>query len=182
MDKKQPGTMLYFDIRPCLKRLSTQEKGELFEAILDYGEFGVVPELDGALGVAWDFIQPRLDRDRERYGQTVFKRKYAAYVREVKRKGETPLSFDDWKTLLESDDDELDQVTSCDVGCYPTAKSKSTSSSSPTITTATTTATPTSSPSTTPTSTSAPTSTPTGGRTRDQEFEEMRRKRMGMLK
>ena len=59
----KPGVMFYFDVRPCIKRLDAAEKGRLFEAILDYGEFGVVPELDGALGVAWDFIQPKLDRD-----------------------------------------------------------------------------------------------------------------------
>lgn len=72
--KNQPGVMLYFDIRPCLKRLSLEEKGLLFDAILDYGECGVLPELDGMAGVAWDFIQPRLDRDRERYEDIVRKR------------------------------------------------------------------------------------------------------------
>lgn len=116
MDKKQPGVMLYFDIRPSLKRLSTQEKGELFEAILDYGEFGVVPDLDGLLGIAWDFIQPRLDRDRERYGARVIQRKYAVYTRETKRKGGVPLSFEDWRALTRdgslhsSSDDEQDET------------------------------------------------------------------------
>ena len=66
--------MLYFDIRPCLKRLTAEEKGTLFESVLDYAEFGLLPELEGALGVAWDFIQPRLDRDRERYEEISQKR------------------------------------------------------------------------------------------------------------
>ena len=52
MDKKQPGVMLYFDIRPCLNRMSREEQGELFVAILDYAQYGTVPELDGLLGVA----------------------------------------------------------------------------------------------------------------------------------
>lgn len=173
MDKKQPGVMLYFDIRPCLNRMSREEQGELFVAILDYAQYGVVPELDGLLGVAWDFIQPRLDRDREKYGQTVSKRKYAAYVRDEKNQGNTPLSFDDWKAQEESCDIGEDQVTSCDIKCCPTTttNTNTNTSTSPSTTTA---------PTTTPTS--APTSTPTSGRTRDQEFEEMRRKRMGMLK
>ena len=34
---KQPGVMIYFDIRPCLVRLSLEEQGQLFRAILDYG-------------------------------------------------------------------------------------------------------------------------------------------------
>ena len=160
MDKKQPGVMLYFDIRPCLNRMSRQEQGELFVAILDYAQYGVVPEMDGILGVAWDFIQPRLDRDREKYEQVTVQRNYAAYSREAKRRGETPLSFDDWK--LTGDNESLPTTTT------NTNTKSSTSTSSST--------------SATPTSTSAPTSTATGGRTRDQQFEELRRQRMEMLK
>ena len=65
----QPGVMLYFEVRPCLIRLNDGEKGQLFEAILDYGEHGIVPDFDGKMGVAWDFIKPRLDRDSERYAE-----------------------------------------------------------------------------------------------------------------
>lgn len=64
---KQPGVMLYFEVRPSLDRLDYTQKGRMFEAILDYGEFGVVPELEVPLTYIWDFMQPRLDRDRERY-------------------------------------------------------------------------------------------------------------------
>ena len=81
MEKKQPGSMLYFDIRPCLKRLTLEEKGLLFEAILDYGEFGVLPELDGGVGIAWDFIQQRLDRDKDRYQEVSRRRADAANAR-----------------------------------------------------------------------------------------------------
>lgn len=68
---KQPGVMLYFDIRPCLARLTMDEQGQLFRAILDYGEDGIEPDFDFMLGVAWDFIKPRLERDRERYAERV---------------------------------------------------------------------------------------------------------------
>lgn len=71
---KRPGVMLYFDTRPCLRRLTMDERGVLFEAILDYGEFGVVPELDGMVGVAWDFIRPKIDRDAEHYEEIAQKR------------------------------------------------------------------------------------------------------------
>ena len=63
----QPGVMFYFEVRPCLAHLTDAEKGRLFEAILAYGENGTVPDFQGALAVAWDFIMPRLDRDREAY-------------------------------------------------------------------------------------------------------------------
>lgn len=107
---KQPGVLLYFDIRPCLKRLSKEEKGELFEAILEYGEFGTVPDFNGCLGIAWDFIQPKIDRDKEKYLDTVDKRKYASYVRDERKAEREPVSFEEWKH----------QMTSHDVTCYPT--------------------------------------------------------------
>lgn len=70
-----PGVMLYFSIRPCMKRLTLEQKGRLFEAILDYGQTRQVPELEGVLGVAWDFIQERLDQDAQRYQNLLDKRK-----------------------------------------------------------------------------------------------------------
>ena len=78
---KQPGVMFYFEIRPCLGRLTPEEKGVLFEAILDYGQFGREPELAGGPGVAWDFIRPKLDLDRERYEQICQKRTAAVQAR-----------------------------------------------------------------------------------------------------
>lgn len=71
MEKRQPGVMLYFDIRPCLTRLTMDEQGQLFRAILDYGEDGTEPNFDYMLGIAWDFIKPRLERDRERYAERI---------------------------------------------------------------------------------------------------------------
>lgn len=81
IDLARPGIMLYFDVRPCLKRLTMEQQGELFNAILDFGENGVVPSFDGLLGIAWDFIEPRLVRDNERYEKTVSARRAAAQSR-----------------------------------------------------------------------------------------------------
>ena len=68
--KKRPGVMLYFDLRPCLKALSLEQKGLLFDSILSYGEIGVVPQFDDSmLTVAWNFIQPKIDADAVRVGQ-----------------------------------------------------------------------------------------------------------------
>lgn len=113
----RPGVMFYFDVRPCLKRLTDDDKGRLFEAILDYGEFGIIPEFDGMLGVAWDFIRPRLDRDAENYEKQVAQKQYAVFTREVKKKGIVPITFDQWKELS---DDERDRLLSADVNRYPT--------------------------------------------------------------
>ena len=138
---RRPGTMLYFDTRPCLKRLTNEQKGQLFEAILDYAEFSVVPDFgdDVGLSIAWDFIQPKIDRDNERYEAQIHQKRYAVVVRECKRNGQTAPPFDVWKENPQQapGDTEIHQPLSGDDGCYPT-------------TTSTTTTTPTTSPTTTP--------------------------------
>jgi len=93
----KPGVMFYFEVRPCLNRLTREEKGDLFEAILDYGQYGVLPELDGPTGVAWDFLQPKLDRDNDRYGRVSLKKAYAAYVKYANTRGEPTLSYEEWE-------------------------------------------------------------------------------------
>lgn len=125
----KPGVMFYFDIRPCLKRLSAEEKGMLFEAILDYAEHGTEPDFDGVVGVAWDFIKPGIDRDSDRYGNQVLQKQYAAYVREAKKNGLTPLPFDDWKAVP---DNERCRLISADNERYPTTTTTSTPSTTPT--------------------------------------------------
>ena len=97
----RPGVMFYFDIRPCIRRLSLEDKGQLFEAILDYAENGIEPELDGALGVAWDFIQPRIDLDSEQYELKVETSQYAAFSRERKKLGLEPIDRDEWRSMTD---------------------------------------------------------------------------------
>lgn len=109
----RPGVMFYFDIRPCIRRLSLEEKGLLFEAILDYGEYGEVPSVDGAWGIAWDFIQPKIDKDGEQYESKVKQKQYAASVREVKKRGGTPVPFAEWKAMP---DVEKRRLISGDIG------------------------------------------------------------------
>ena len=69
MAKVRPGVILYFDIRPAMSRLTKEQKGDLLDAILDYGQVGVEPGFgsDPFLQMAWDFIRPRIDADGESY-------------------------------------------------------------------------------------------------------------------
>lgn len=127
----KPGVMFYFDIRPCIRRLNLEEKGILFEAILDYGEFGTIPEVDGTVGVAWDFIQQRLDRDTGRYDDKVEQTKYAVAVREAKKKGIQLLPFEKWRLLSEA---ERERLLSDDNERYPTTTTTSTTTSTLTTT------------------------------------------------
>ena len=135
---QRPGVMLFFDVRPALKRLTIEERGQLFEAILDYGELGLLPDFEGGLGIVWDFIQPRIDQDAERYADKVLKNKYSTYVREAKKADIQPAEFETWRT----DPDSFYRAISSDVKRHPTTT---------TAPTPTTTSTPTSTPTTTAT-------------------------------
>lgn len=91
-EKKRPGVMIYFELRLSLRRLSREEKGDLFDAILDYGETGVLPDFDGVLGVVWDFVQPRIDADANAYRERCEQSAEAAKRRWEKR---MPLGADE---------------------------------------------------------------------------------------
>lgn len=76
-EKKKPGVMLYFDVRPCLNRLTDAEQAQLFRGILDYGESGIDPGFENRLGLVWDFVKPMIDRDADRYKEIQEKRAMA---------------------------------------------------------------------------------------------------------
>ena len=106
--KKKPGVMIYFDIRRMVKLLTDEEKGKLFEAILDYGETGAIGELTDTLRIVWPLIQNRLDSDSLRYSEVGFKRRYAAYVRWAKEHHELPKDYSEWKRDKGYDTEESD--------------------------------------------------------------------------
>lgn len=106
---ERPGIMVYFDLLDTLKEYTTEEAGELFLAMLAYGTTGAIPKFDDrGMRTIWKSVQQKIDRDNEKYHGTVEARQYATYCREYKRKnGEEskPLSFDDWKNQMISNDD-----------------------------------------------------------------------------
>lgn len=99
----RPGIMLYFDILEPLKVLPDADKGRLFIAILEYGQFGVIPEFDGMLAMAWGFIKPKLDRDGVAYENTTAQRKYAAFCKKLKARGIEKIEFEEWMSLSDND-------------------------------------------------------------------------------
>lgn len=66
--------VLYFDYRKHLEFLTDAECGQLFKALLDYGETKKQPELDGAALMAFSFITAQMDRDAKKYAETCRKR------------------------------------------------------------------------------------------------------------
>lgn len=125
----RPGIMVYFDMMGPLSKLQDVDKGRLFWAMLDYGKSGVVPKFDVlALELAWEFVKPKIDKDKESYERQIQQKQYAAFSREVKKNGLSPVSYDDWKKLS---DIEKERMISVDIWRYPTT---STTTSTPTNT------------------------------------------------
>lgn len=67
--KEKPGVMFYFKTGEAIKDLDYETKGRLFDCIMEYGQFGTVPELSGALAFIWPFVKQRIDDDSERYAE-----------------------------------------------------------------------------------------------------------------
>ena len=101
--KERPGVMLYFDaLRPAITCLDEAQCGALLRSVLDYAQYGVLPELDPMTGLAFDMLAPKIDRDAERYEESREQRLYAVYVREMKKNGEQALSIEDWRLSREA--------------------------------------------------------------------------------
>ena len=108
MGSNKPGVLIYFDIMGVVDKLSDQDAGILFRAILRYARDREVIELPDRLVVLWPLVQCRLDYDDERYLNTAFKRKYGAYVRWCRQKGQPCKSYADWLVTESVKDEEND--------------------------------------------------------------------------
>lgn len=93
---EKPGVMIYFDMIPAMQELSDADAGILFKAILVYGKTRKVGPLTRKTKVIWPLVQQRLDADNLRYERTIFKRKYAAYVRWAKGNNQDVMEYDAW--------------------------------------------------------------------------------------
>lgn len=78
----RPGIMLYFETYQAMKELTDEEKGIMFTAIMEYSQYGCVPEFpDRFMRGLWAFIQPGLDRDAQKYEETCNSRRKAIQSR-----------------------------------------------------------------------------------------------------
>ena len=138
--------MLYFDILEPIKVLPDAEKGRLLTAMLEYGKYGTVPELDGMLALAWGFVKPKIDKDAEAYEDSVTQRLYAAFCKKRRKLDLPKISFAEWLEMSEDEREREQRPVNFDDSRYPTT---------------TTTTTPTTTTTTTPTTTTTTTTTAT---------------------
>lgn len=99
----RPGIMIYFDILGPVRMLSDEDKGRLLVAMLEYGQNGIVPELEGPLGIVWSFVQPKIDRDEENYDASKLQRQYAAFCKKRKKIWMPRISFDEWVVMTDNE-------------------------------------------------------------------------------
>lgn len=67
MGNGKPGVMIYFETAKAIKNLDDATVGQLFKAIMEYAEDGVIPEFEGVLAAVWPFVADKIERDNERY-------------------------------------------------------------------------------------------------------------------
>ena len=117
----RPGIMIYFDILEPVRMLPDADKGRLLMAMLEYGRDGVVPDLDGPLGIVWSFVHPMIDKDGQRYDDMKLQREYAAFCKKRKQIWLPKIAFDDWVCMTE--DERQRAVDPVDSRCPSTATS-----------------------------------------------------------
>lgn len=135
----RPGIMLYFDILEPIRVLPDADKGRLLVAMLEYGEYGTVPQFDGMLALAWGFIRPKLDRDEGSYENAKLQRKYAAFCKKRAGLNLPKIPFEEWLDMPEDErqrmvttDNEPQRPVDSVNGRYPTTTAAATSTVTPT--------------------------------------------------
>lgn len=99
----RPGVLFRFDLLDAIEQLPPEDAGRLFVDALRYGERGEMPNFQNPLlSIVWAMLKPSIDADGERYAEKVLQTRYATYVREAKRAEQKPLSFEDWKSSLDT--------------------------------------------------------------------------------
>ena len=142
----RPGIILYFDILEPIRVLSDADKGRLLVAMLEYGQYGTLPQFDGMLALAWGFVLPKLDRDEESYENAKVQRQYAAFCKRRNSRGLSKIPFEQWQQMnpeerkrMSTEDNEPLRAVDFVNGRNPSTTTTATASTA-TTTTATTTA------------------------------------------
>lgn len=66
--KQRPGVMIYFHLTEPLRCLSKEDFADLMWGVLDYAQYGVLPQFESPLlQMSWGYLQHAADVDKERY-------------------------------------------------------------------------------------------------------------------
>lgn len=113
----RPGIMVYFNILEPIKELSYEDIGKLLVAMLEYGQDGAIPKLEGPLLFVWPFVRQMIDKDEQRYDDMKIQREYAVFCKKRKRILMPKILFEDWIVMS---DDERERAVDPVASRYPT--------------------------------------------------------------
>lgn len=74
---RKSSFVMYAEYLTQIRRLSREQRGDLFTAILQYAAGMELPEMEAVTSMAFSFIQERMDKDAEKYQKTVEARREA---------------------------------------------------------------------------------------------------------
>lgn len=109
--------VMYTDYMEQINLLDMEQRGMLFTAIMQYASGEILPEMDGMTAMAFSFIKSRMDKDFEKYQQTVEKRKEAGKLggrpkangfEEKQEKAKKANGFSEKQTKAKKPDNEYD--------------------------------------------------------------------------
>ncbi len=116
--KPRPGVVFRFEWLSTLEKLSDAAKARFLMACLHRGkDLTVEIDLSGLtvqdsirLETLWEQAVPVVDSDGESWADSIMQRKYAGYSSACKRKGETPLSLEDYRLWYETMQERAPEV------------------------------------------------------------------------
>lgn len=93
----RPGIMVYFDIRENFELLTFEEIGVYVMAMLDYGEYGLLPEFnDRVLKGMWRGTRKDIDADGMKYERICIQSEYGNYCKKEKKLQKEPMSYEEY--------------------------------------------------------------------------------------
>lgn len=108
---KRDSFILYTEINDVVKELSDEQKGKLFQAILDYEESGDVPEMDTLIKCAFLPIKRDLDKNDEKWRETSKKRSEAGKKGMFNRYNKSNKSITKDNDVITNDNDVKTEIT-----------------------------------------------------------------------
>lgn len=100
---ERSGIVVYFDAIPTLQKLSVAGQARFLMAVLNYGKTGEKPDLSDLqrddqirLETLFEQTLPRMDADEAKWKRTTVRNQYAGYSSSAKRRGETPITYDEY--------------------------------------------------------------------------------------
>lgn len=114
----KPGVMIYFGDAELLTALSDDDRGRMFQAIIEYSRDGILPDFSAYPGLAglWVVFKRAVDADSKRYADICAKKSYAVYCRKMRADSLLPVPYDEWRHLC-ADDSTCNQMISDDNTC-----------------------------------------------------------------